>query len=740
MNTYRNFRLATDRDGIATVTWDMPDKSMNVIDMSVMDELQAIVDDISTDEAVKGAIITSGKGTFSGGADLKMLEALADPGEMEKVRKGDEAAVRRLFDQTSRLGRIYRQLETCGKPVVAAINGTALGGAFELALACHHRIVADDDEIRLGLPEVRVGLMPGAGGTQRVPRLANPQDALQILLRGEQLSPARAKDMKLVDAVVPAGELIEAARKWLLDNPHPIQPWDEEDFRLPGGRVYSAQGATVFPSANAIYRRETYDNYPGARLILSAVFDGLQLPFETALRVESRYFTHVLQTREAAAMIRSLFISMQELSKLARRPPAVPADPIRKIAVIGAGFMGAGIAAVAARAGIAVALLDRDPASAEGGKASVERNYDRQLSRKRMSATERDEALARISPDADFGALADADLVIEAVFEDRAVKEDVIKRADAVISPGAILGSNTSTLPITSLAAASARPREFIGIHFFSPVDRMMLVEIIVGKKTGDRALARALDFVRAIRKTPIVVNDSRGFYTSRVVETYIGEGHRMLIEGIPPALIENAGRMAGMPVGPLSLNDEVAIDLSLKIMKAARADLGPDAVPEEQYRLIVEMVENHGRLGRKNGKGFYDYPEAPNARKKLWPGLSELFPARADTDAIDVEELKQRLLLRQALEAARCFEERVLTDVREADVGSILGFGFAPFTGGTLSYIDLMGVANFNALARRLARKHGPRFRPNRLLRDLAKSNETFYGRFAEKVDRQAA
>ena len=738
--SYRNFRLTTDNDGIATVTWDMPERSMNVIDMSVMDELQAIVDHISADDVIKGAIVTSGKETFSGGADLKMLESLNDPSEMEKVRKGDEAAVQQLFDQTSRLGRIYRRLETCGKPVVAAINGTALGGAFELALACHHRVVADDDHIKLGLPEVRVGLMPGAGGTQRVPRLSNPQDSLQMLLRGEQLSPNRAKGMKLVDAIVPAGELIETARKWLLESPRATQPWDEEGFRLPGGRVYSAQGGNIFPPANAIYRRETYDNYPGARFILSAVFEGLQLPFDTALRVESRYFTHVLQTKEAAAMIRSLFISMQELNKLARRPAAIPADPIRKIAIIGAGFMGAGIAGVAARAGISVALIDRDHQSAESGKASVEKNYERQVTRRRMSATERDEALARISPDADFGALDGADLVIEAVFEDRAIKEDVIKRAEAVLQPDTIFGSNTSTLPITSLAAASQRPQEFIGIHFFSPVDRMMLVEIIVGKKTGERALARALDFVRAIRKTPIVVNDSHGFYTSRVVETYIGEGHRMLIEGIPPALIENAGRMAGMPVGPLSLNDEVAIDLSLKIMKAARADLGPEAVPEEQFRLIADMVENHGRLGRKNGKGFYDYPETPNAKKKLWPGLADLFQPRADIDAIDVEELKQRLLVRQALEAARCFEEGVLTDVREADVGSILGFGFAPFTGGTLSYIDFMGVANFNGLASRLARKHGPRFRPNRLLRDLAKTNETFYGRFAETEDRRAA
>ena len=354
------------------------------------------------------------------------------------------------------------------------------------------------------------------------------------------------------------------------------------------------------------------------------------------------------------------------------------------------------------------------------------------VSRGRMKVAEADAALARIHADADFAALADADLVIEAVFEDRAIKEDVIRRAEAVLPKDAILGSNTSTLPISSLAAASSRPKNFVGIHFFSPVDRMMLVEVIVGKKTGDAALARALDFVRAIRKTPIVVNDARGFYTSRVVETYIGEGHRMLIEGVPAAMIENAGVMAGMPVGPLSLNDEVALDLSLKIMNATRADLGADAVPDEQYRLIDEMVGKRGRLGRKNGKGFYDYPDNPREKKRLWPGLADLFPPVPDPDALDFAELKQRLLVIQALEAARCFAEGVVTDVREADVGSILGFGFAPFSGGTLSYIDGMGLAAFVKICEGLARKHGPRFRPNRLLREMAKKGETFYGRFA--------
>jgi 3-hydroxyacyl-CoA dehydrogenase/enoyl-CoA hydratase/3-hydroxybutyryl-CoA epimerase len=735
-----NFRAEIDGDGIVTFTWDMAGKSMNLIDLSVIDDIEAIIGEIGSNEAIKGAIITSGKEAFSGGADLNMLEMLFGAFQTELAKSGRDAAVKRLFDEGSRLGRLYRQLEKVGKPVVAAINGTAVGGAFELVLACHGRIVADDPKIKLGVPEVKVGLLPGAGGTQRISRLANPQDALQIMLRGEQLSPAKAKAMKLVDAVVPRDELLAAAKKWLQETPRKVQPWDEEGYRLPFGKIHSPAGYNLFPPAVALYRRETYDNYPAARNILACVYEGLQVPFDTGLTIEARYFANVMQSKEAAAMIRSLFVSMQELNKGARRPANIPAQSIRKIAIIGAGFMGAGIANVSAKAGIEVVLLDRDQASADKGKGIVEAAYAKDASRGRMSEADKAAALGRIRAGSDFAALEGVDLVIEAVFEDRAIKEDVIRRAEAVLSKDSIFGSNTSTLPITSLAAASVRPKNFVGVHFFSPVDRMMLVEIIKGKKTGDEALARALDFVRAIKKTPIVVNDSRGFYTSRVVGTYIAEGHMMLTEGVPAAMIENVGRMAGMPVGPLSLNDEVAIDLSLKIMTAARKDLGDDAVPEAQWRLVNEMVVARGRLGRKNGKGFYDYPEGGAGKKTLWPGLTEIHRPVADPDAIDVTELKQRFLAIQALETARCFEEGVLTDVREADVGSILGFGFAPFTGGTLSYIDFMGLENFVSLCNRLTKKHGARFKPNKLLKSMAKSGETFYSRFAPKGQKQAA
>jgi len=498
---------------------------------------------------------------------------------------------------------------------------------------------------------------------------------------------------------------------------------------LPGGPVYSKAGMMTFPAANAIYRRETYDNYPAARAIMQVVYEGLQLPMDLALRVESRWFAKILRSPEAAAMIRTLFVSLQELNKGARRPKSVPVTKLATIGVIGAGFMGAGIAYVTALAGLNVVLIDRDQETADRGKAYSTKLMTEQVDRGHANTDERDALFARITPTSDYGALKACDLVIEAVFEDRAVKASAIAGAEAAIGEGTILGSNTSTLPITSLAEMSKRPENVVGIHFFSPVDRMMLVEIILGKATGERALALALDYVRAIRKTPIVVNDSRGFYTSRVVGTYLREGHLMLTEGVPAAMIENVGRMAGMPVGPLALNDEVAIDLAWKILKATEADLGAAAIDGAQKALLEEMVEKRGRLGRKNRRGFYDYPLG--RPKRLWPGLAELQSRKLDPGRVDVTELKQRLLAIQALETARCVEGGVITDVREADVGSILGFGFAPFTGGTLSYVDMMGTKAFVALCGRLEKSCGGRFAPSKLLIDMAVNGDTFYGRF---------
>jgi 3-hydroxyacyl-CoA dehydrogenase/enoyl-CoA hydratase/3-hydroxybutyryl-CoA epimerase len=735
-----NFTVEIDQDGIALVTWAMPGRSMNVIDLAVLDELSAIVDQLANDTAVKGAVITSGKEAFSGGADLTMLEALNQTFADMVRAQGEDAATTKLFEESRKASLLFRRIETCGKPWVAAINGTAMGGAFELCLACHHRVAADHPKTRVGLPEIKVGLFPGAGGTQRVARMMPPGDALQMLLKGDQLRLDRAKAMKLIDAVVPPGELIAAAKAWIKAGGKAVAPWDADGFRLPV-QVYSAAGMMVFPPANAIYRRETYDNYPAARAILQCVYEGLQLPMDAALRVESRWFANILRSPQAAAMIRTLFVSLQELNKGARRPAQIPSRTPRRIGILGAGFMGAGIAYVTAQAGIDVVLIDQDQEAAERGKAHAHKLITDQINRGRAKSADRDALLARITPATDYGALAGCDLVIEAVFEKREVKYEVIARAEAVIGPETVFGSNTSTLPITSLAGHSKRPGNFVGIHFFSPVERMMLVEIILGEQTGDPALATALDYVRAIRKTPIVVNDSPGFYTSRVVGMYLREGHLMLTEGIPAAMIENVGRMAGMPVGPLALNDEVAVDLAWKILKAAEDD-GREVDPR-QKAVLDEMVEKRGRHGRKNGKGFYDYPQS--GPKRLWPGLEELYPRRFTPDELDanpglVREIKDRFLVIQALETARIFEEGCLTDVREADVGSILGFGFAPFSGGTLSFIDQMGTKRFVELCKALEKKHGPRFKPSKLLLDMAAKNDTFYRRFPPPRRQEAA
>ena len=728
MTAYNNFTVETDADGIALVTWDMPGRSMNVFTEEVMDELDRIVDQVAADAGVKGAVITSGKDSFSGGADLTMLQKMLGLFHKEKA-KDPEKAAKLLFDNAGRMSALWRKLETCGKPWVSAINGTCMGGAFELSLACHGRVAADGDKVRMALPEVKVGIFPGAGGTQRVPRLTDQQQALQMLTSGQNLTPQKAKAMGLIHAVAEPAKLIEAAKAMIAAGLKPVQPWDEKGFKLPGGPIYSAAGANLWPPAIAILRRETYGNYPAAAAILKCVYEGLLVPFDTGLRIEQRYFTEIMQTKEAAAMIRSLFVSLQELNKGARRPEGVPETKFRKIGVLGAGFMGAGIAYVTARAGIPVVLLDRDMEAAEKGKAHSDKLVSDQVRKGRARPEEREKLLSLITPTADYADLAGCDLVVEAVFEDSEVKKGATEKAEAVLKPASVFASNTSTIPITALAKNSVRPKNFIGIHFFSPVDKMMLVEIILGKKTEDRALATAIDYVRAIRKTPIVVNDTRGFYVNRCVLRYMSEAFKMLIEGVPAAMIENAAKAAGMPVGPLALTDETAIDLAQKIMHQTVRDLGPKAVDPEQMKLIDTMVDRFDRKGRKNGKGFYDYPEKP-AKKKLWPGLKDLYPQKKPED-VDFTELKQRLLAVIALEAVRVMEEGIVTDPREADVGSILAFGFAPYTGGALSYVDGIGAKKFVKIAKDLQKKYGAEFKPPKLLVDMAEKGDTFYQRF---------
>ncbi|MEO1141396.1 MAG: 3-hydroxyacyl-CoA dehydrogenase NAD-binding domain-containing protein [Pseudomonadota bacterium] len=725
--SYTNFSIETDSDGIAVVTWDSPGKSMNVIDLSVMEEWEAIVDAMIADEAVKGVVIASGKKAFGAGADLTMLQEMLGQFRAEEA-KDPENAAQMLFDNAYRLNLLLRKQETSGKPFVAAINGQALGGCLEICLACHARVIADNAKV--GLPEVKIGLFPGGGGTQRVPRLIHSQEALQFLLKGGNMHASKTKAQGLCTEVVPEGELVSKAKELINDGLKAVQPWDVKGFKPPAGPVYSPAGFQLYPPANAIYRRETQDNYPGARAIMKCVYEGLLLPMDTALKVESRYFAEVLRSDEAANMIRTLFVSMQELNKGARRPAGVGDLEIKKIGVLGGGgFMGAGIAYVSAKAGIEVVVIDRDEESAANAVKHAEGLEDKAISKKRSTAEKKEALLSLITPTADYSKLSDVDMVIEAVFENSEVKKTVTEAAEAHMPEDAIFASNTSTIPITDLATFSKRPEQFVGIHFFSPVNMMMLVEVIKGAKTGDKAIAMALDYIAKIKKTPIVVNDTRGFYVNRCVLRYMSEAYNMLTEGVPAAMIENLAKQAGMPLGPLQLNDETAIDLAHKIIHEAIREVGEDVVDKRTVEVVDTMVETHGRFGRKNGKGFYDYPEKP-AKKQLWHGLKDLYP-QVDPDTLDRQEIKNRFHATIAVEAARCVEEGVVTDVREADVGSILGFGFAPFTGGAISYIDTLGTAKFVEMLKDLEAKYGEQFKPCDLLIEMAKTDEKFYDRF---------
>lgn len=723
------FRFEIDGDGIALLTWDAPGRSMNIFTEDTMRELDHVIDHVVGTHTIKGCVITSGKSdSFSGGADIRMLDAMAERATIHAKSLGEDEANRLFFEDSRSLSLLFRKLETCGKPFAIAINGICLGGATELALSCHYRILSDDKKTRFGLPEIKIGIFPGAGGTQRVARLAPTADALLMMMKGEALKPEAAKTMNLIHDVAPQSEIMSRAKAWILSGGSAIAPWDHDKFKLPSGPVYSKAGMSVWPAASAIVRKETYDNYPAAKALVQSVYEGLQVPMDAALRIESRYFAHILKSKEARGMIRSLFVSMQALNKGARRPVNEPLRQFKRVGIIGAGFMGAGIATVAALVGIDIVLIDRDEASAEKGKATAGKTIAARVAKGRTTEAERDAFLARITPTADYSKLADCDLVIEAVFEDPRVKDETIRNAQAAMGPDVIFASNTSTIPISDLAKSFHRRPDFLGIHFFSPVDRMMLVEIIKGKETGPGAIAAAFDFVRAIGKTPILVNDARGFYANRCVLNYLLEGHLMLDEGLPPALIENAARMAGMPVGPLALSDEIALDLIFKIMTATQAALGTAAIHPVQARLISTMVEQHQRFGRKNGQGFYDYPK--DGSKHLWRELPALASASRDVGTISVDDLKNRFLVTQALEAARSMEEGIIEDPREADVGAILGFGFAPFTGGPLSMIDGMGLTNFISLSDRLKAAYGPRFEAPQSLRNMARDGQLFYPR----------
>ncbi len=711
-----------DADGILTITIDTPDRQMNVLTPEFSVELSACIEQLAADASLRGAIITSGKRSFIAGADIMgMVDAY-----------GDGLSLREAYEASQAVSRLMRRLETCGKPVAVAINGLALGGGFELCLACHYRVVANDARAFVGLPEVTIGLLPGGGGTQRVPRLAGIPAAVKLLTDGRQIPPAEALSLGLVHAVVEPAELLRDARRWLLEIGDPVQPWDKQGFVIPGGAgILNVAANQTFTAGTAAIARDTQRNLPALPAILACVYEGTLLPLDAALRIESKYFAQLLTGPVARNLMRTMFVNKGLADKLARRPAGIEKSTVRQVGVLGAGMMGSGIAYSAAVAGIDVMLLDTTQPLAEKGKSYSADLLAREVKKGRRSSADAESVLSRIRTTADFSDLAGCDLLIEAVFEQRDLKAQVTKKAEAVVATGTIFASNTSTLPISGLATASRRPDQFIGLHFFSPVEKMPLVEVIMGKQTSAATLAHALDFVGQIRKTPIVVNDSRGFYTSRVFGVFVHEGMRMLEEGIQPALIENGARMAGMPVGPLAVSDEVSIELLWKVIRQGEDDLGAAYVKPAGYEVVRRFVVELQRLGRRHGGGFYEYPEG--GRKRLWPGLAKLYP-RASTQP-HVDEVRKRILYSQSLETARCFEEGVITQPADADLGSILGWGFPTWTGGALSLIETVGLQEFVADCARLASVYGDRFAVPSGLRARAAKNEPFHERVGGPV-----
>ena len=728
-----DFTMTADADGVAVITWDVPGKSMNVMSFEGLQQLSDQIDDALADDGVKGIVITSGKeGSFAGGMDLNLLAKM-------KEDAGDDPA-KGLFEGTMQMHALLRKIERAGmaaktnkggKPIAAALPGTAAGIGLELPLATHRIFVADNPKARIGLPEIMVGIFPGAGGTTRLVRKLGAMGASPFLLEGKMLAPAKAKSAGLIDEVV--DDPVAAARDWVL-NAKPadiVKPWDAKGYKMPGGAPYHPAGFMTFVGANAMVHGKTQGAFPAAKALLSAVYEGALVDFDTALKIEARWFTSVLMNPSSGAMIRSLFLNKEALEKGAVRPKDVPDQRVKKVGVLGAGMMGAGIALVSAQAGIQVVLVDRDQAAADKGKAYAETYMDKGIARKKATPEKKEALLGLITATPDLEQLKGCDLIVEAVFEDMGVKAEMTKKVEAIVGPDCIFASNTSTLPITDLAKASVRPDQFIGIHFFSPVEKMLLVEIIKGAETGPRAVAKALDYVRQIRKTPIVVNDARFFYANRCIIPYINEGLRMITEGVAPSLIDNAARMLGFPVGPIQLNDETSIDLGAKIARATKAAMG-NAYPESPADDLIFWLESEGRMGRKANAGFFDYDDK-GKRLGYWTGLQDKYP-RAENQP-DLIEVQQRLMFSQVLEAVRALEEGVLEDIREGDVGAILGWGFAPWSGGPLSWLDIIGTPYAAERCDQLEAEYGARFACPPLLREMAAKGQSFYGRFAPKA-----
>ncbi|MFJ2244759.1 3-hydroxyacyl-CoA dehydrogenase NAD-binding domain-containing protein [Streptomyces sp. NPDC087862] len=722
MTESTTIRWEQDETGVVTLVLDDPDQSANTMNQAFKDSIAAIADRAEAEkDAIRGIIYTSAKKTFFAGGDLK-----------DMIKVGPENA-QQAFDTGTAIKNSLRRIETLGKPVVAAINGAALGGGYEIALASHHRVALDAPGSRIGLPEVTLGLLPAGGGVTRTVRLMGIADALlKVLLQGTQYTPRRALENGLVHEVAATREeMLEKARAFIDAHPESQQPWDVKGYRIPGGTPSHPKFAANLPAFPANLKKQLAGApMPAPRNILAAAVEGSQVDFETALTIEARYFTELVTGQVAKNMIQAFFFDLQAVNSGASRPKGIEERQVTKVAVLGAGMMGAGIAYSCARAGIDVVLKDVSAEAAARGKAYSEKLLDKALSRGRTTEATRDALLARIVPTGDPADLAGCDAVIEAVFEDTTLKHKVFQEIQDIIEPDALLCSNTSTLPITVLAEGVSRPADFIGLHFFSPVDKMPLVEIIKGERTGDEALARAFDLVRRIKKTPIVVNDSRGFFTSRVIGQFINEGVAMVGEGVEPASVEQAAAQSGYPAKVLSLMDELTLTLPRKIRdetKRAVEEAGGTWPGHPSDAVIDRMVDEFGRTGRSGGAGFYEYDEN-GARTRLWPGLREHF-TRPDTD-IPFLDMKERMLFSEALDSVRCLEENVLITVADANIGSIMGIGFPPWTGGVLQYINGYegGLPGFVARARELAERYGDRFLPPALLVEKAEKGETFH------------
>lgn len=722
-------RWEQDETGIVTLVLDDPGQSANTMNNAFKTSLTAVADRLEAEkDSIRGIIFTSAKKTFFAGGDLRDLIAVT-PDKAEQA-----------FESGNGIKRDLRRIETLGKPVVAAVNGAALGGGYEIALACHHRIALDAPGTKIGLPEVTLGLLPAAGGVTRTVRLLGIADALlKVLLQGTQYNATRAKDAGLIHEVAATPEeLLAKARTFIEEHPESQQPWDVKGYRIPGGTPAQPKFAANLPAFPANLKKQLNGApYPAPRNILAAAVEGSQVDFETAQTIEARYFVELVTGQISKNMIQAFFFDLQAVNSGANRPKDIAPRKVEKVAVLGAGMMGAGIAYSCARAGMQVVLKDITPEAAQKGKAYAEGLLAKALSRGRTTEQQRDELLARITPTAEPADLAGCDAVIEAVFEDVALKRKVFKEIQHIVAPDALLCSNTSTLPITLLAEGVERDQDFIGLHFFSPVDKMPLVEIIKGERTGDEALARAFDLVRQIKKTPIVANDSRGFFTSRVIGHFINEGVAMIGEGVDPVSVEQAAAQAGYPAKVLSLMDELTLTLPRKIReetKRAVEESGGDWQPHPADAVIDRMVDEFGRPGRSGGAGFYEYGD-DGKRAGLWPGLREHFTKK--DAAVPFLDMQERMLFSEALDTVRCFEEGVLTSVADANIGSIFGIGFPGWTGGVIQYIngyqggpgreELVGLSGFVARARELQAAYGDRFAPSALLVEKAEKGEKF-------------